>query len=139
MFDQNPVETFSCLLKGLSERNVGFVEGREPSEEESSRKALGKHYFYETTPHEQMDNVAKQLRSSFNGVYIANETMTYEKGLEFLRNGWADMISFGRLYISNPDLAERLINNQELNTHDEFSTYFSNFNPKGYIDYPFYD
>lgn len=32
MFDQNPVETFSCLLKGLSQRNVGFVEGREPSQ-----------------------------------------------------------------------------------------------------------
>jgi N-ethylmaleimide reductase len=65
--------------------------------------------------------------------------MTAERGLEYLNNGWADLISFGRLYISNPDLAERLINNQQLNTSLDFYTLFSNFNPKGYTDYPFYD
>ena len=65
--------------------------------------------------------------------------MTHERGLEFLKNGWADMISFGRLYISNPDLAERLIKNQPLNTSLDFYTLFSPFNPKGYTDYPFYE
>lgn len=43
---------------------------------------------------------------------IANDAMTYEKGLQFIRDGWADLISFGRLYISNPDLAERILNNR---------------------------
>jgi N-ethylmaleimide reductase len=65
--------------------------------------------------------------------------MTAERGLEYLNNGWADLISFGRLYISNPDLAERLINNQQLNTSLDFHTLFSNLNPKGYTDYPFHD
>lgn len=49
------------------------------------------------------------------------------------------MISFGRLYISNPDLAERIINNQELNNGWDWSTFFSPLNPKGYVDYPFYE
>ena len=86
-----------------------------------------------------MENVARTLKPFFNGIYIANSSMTYERGLEFLRNGWADMISFGRLYISNPDLAERLIKNQKLNTIVDFSTFFSPFNPKGYTDFPVYD
>ena len=53
-------------------------------------------------------------------------------------NGWADMISYGRLYISNPDLKERIVNNQELNTKWDWKTFFSPFNPVGYVDYPFY-
>ena len=65
--------------------------------------------------------------------------MTHERGLEFLKNGWADMISFGRLYISNPDLAERLTKNQQVSTKVDFKTFFSPFNPKGYTDYPFYE
>lgn len=52
-----------------------------------------------------MDVVAKILKPHFNGIFIANDSMTHERGLEFLKNGWADMISFARLYISNPDLA----------------------------------
>lgn len=49
------------------------------------------------------------------------------------------MVSFGRLYISNPDLAERIIKNQELNHKWDWATFFSPLNPKGYIDYLFYD
>ncbi|CAF1586392.1 unnamed protein product, partial [Didymodactylos carnosus] len=39
------------------------------------------------------------------------------KGLKTLQDGKADAIVFGRLYISNPDLASRLIKEQELNTN----------------------
>lgn len=49
------------------------------------------------------------------------------------------MISFGRLYISNPDLKERLVNGKELNQKWDFHTFFSPLNPKGYIDYPTYE
>lgn len=48
------------------------------------------------------------------------------------------MISYGRLYISNPDLKERIVNNQELNTKWDWKSFFSPFNPVGYVDYPFY-
>jgi N-ethylmaleimide reductase len=50
------------------------------------------------------------------------------------------MISFGRLYISNPDLAERLIEGKELNTNWDMKTFFgTEHGVNGYIDYPRYD
>ena len=56
-----------------------------------------------------MPNVCKVLRPYFNGILIANDNFDDKNGLEKIKNGEADMVSFGRLYISNPDLAERLI------------------------------
>lgn len=50
------------------------------------------------------------------------------------------MISFGRLYVSNPDLAERILKGQKPNPNWEFATFFGHqHGEKGYIDYPFYD
>lgn len=49
------------------------------------------------------------------------------------------MISFGKLYISNPDLAERLISGQKLNFDWDMKTFFGTEHGKtGYVDYPFY-
>jgi N-ethylmaleimide reductase len=49
------------------------------------------------------------------------------------------MISFGQLFIVNPDLAERIINNWPINTQLDKSTFYGNANgPKGYVDYPLY-
>ncbi len=53
------------------------------------------------------------------------------------------MISFGRPYICNPDLAERIINGLEIDTSRNWATYFrgpkkENLGAKGYTDYPFY-
>ena len=54
MYDQNPVETYSHLLKELSKRNVGFVEARESSEYGANKKGAGSKVYYEKTPPEQM-------------------------------------------------------------------------------------
>lgn len=43
---------------------------------------------------------------------MANDSFTPETGLEAIKNGWADLISFGRLYVSTPDLAERIAKGQ---------------------------
>ena len=48
--------------------------------------------------------------------------------------GKADAVAFGRLYIANPDLAERLSNDAELNEPDPATFYASG--PEGYTDYP---
>lgn len=70
---------------------------------------------YSISPAEQIENVCKAFRPYFNGLIIANDSFTSEKGIFAIRNGWADMISFGRLYISNPDLAERILQGQKIN------------------------
>jgi N-ethylmaleimide reductase len=46
------------------------------------------------------------------------------------------MISYGQLYISNPDLAERLINKWPINKNIDWKTVYTP-GAKGYTDYPF--
>ncbi|CAF4996953.1 unnamed protein product, partial [Rotaria socialis] len=49
-----------------------------------------------------------------------------------------DAIVFGRFYIANPDLAERLIKNQELNTKFNMKGFYGG-EAEGYTDYPTYE
>lgn len=58
-----------------------------------------------------------------------------------MRTGDADLISFGRLYVGNPDCAERIINgwplNKELKRNFLYGGNLVNV-AEGYNDYPFY-
>jgi N-ethylmaleimide reductase len=76
----------------------------------------------------------QSLRKSFNGVYMANNGYDLELALEARRLDHADLISFGRLYIANPDLVERLRSGASLND-PERETFFGG-GARGYTDYP---
>jgi N-ethylmaleimide reductase len=73
------------------------------------------------------------LRRSFNGTYIANNGYDLRLALEARRQNFADFISFGRLYIANPDLVERLRIGAPLNVPDR-ATFFGG-GAEGYTDY----
>jgi N-ethylmaleimide reductase len=68
------------------------------------------------------------------GAWMVNNG--YDKALaeQALANGAADLVAFGKLYISNPDLVERLRRNAPLNDADK--TTFYGGGAKGYTDYP---
>ncbi|KAI1486355.1 hypothetical protein F5X96DRAFT_655412 [Biscogniauxia mediterranea] len=55
-----------------------------------------------------------------------------------LKSGEADLVAFGRFFIANPDLAERLKNGWPLNPYDRDTFYGADPPEKGYNDYPFY-
>lgn len=70
---------------------------------------------------------------------IDNDSFDEKTGLERIRSGVCEAISFGKLYISNPDLAERIINGWEINRKWDMATFYDSKNgAKGYTDYPFY-
>ena len=75
------------------------------------------------------------LRRRFRSLYIGNNGYDRELALEARRRNLADLISFGRLYIANPDLVERLQIDAPLNTPDR-TTFFGG-GLTGYTDYPF--
>ena len=75
------------------------------------------------------------LRRSFKGLYIANNGYDLELALKARRENLADVIAFGRLYIANPDLVERLRIGAPLNVPDR-ATFFGG-GAAGYTDYPF--
>jgi N-ethylmaleimide reductase len=74
------------------------------------------------------------LRRSFKGLYIANNGYDLALALEARRQGLADLIAFGRPFIANPDLVERLRTDAPLNAPDR-STFFGG-GAAGYTDYP---
>lgn len=75
------------------------------------------------------------LRRAFRGAYIANNGYDLTLALEARRADRADLIAFGRPYIANPDLVERLRAGAPLNAADR-ATFFGG-GAHGYTDYPF--
>lgn len=92
-------------------------------------------------PVEQIDDVCKTFRPFFSGLMFANYGFNPESGLKKIQSGSCDGVSFGKLYISNPDLAERIIKGHPLNTNLDFTSLYGlllSDKSKGYTDYPFY-
>jgi N-ethylmaleimide reductase len=115
----DPEKIYSYLVRELSARGLGFihvVEGATGGPRDI----------------EPFDFVG--LRKNFNGAYIANNGYTRELAIEALRDGRVDLIAFGKSYISNPDLVERLRRNAPLNELDAATLYGGD--AKGYTDYP---
>lgn len=75
------------------------------------------------------------LRRLFNGLYMANNGYTLALALEARRSNLADLIAFGRPFIANPDLVERLRRGAPLNEARRETFYGGG--AAGYIDYPF--
>lgn len=76
----------------------------------------------------------QSLRRAFNGTYIANNMYDLDLAIEARATNRADLIAFGRPFISNPDLVERLRLGATLAEPDH-DTFYSG-EAKGYIDYP---
>src|ERR1700738_3019800 len=74
------------------------------------------------------------LRKRFKGAYIANNGYDFELASKVLAANEADLIAFGKPFIANPDLVERLKNGAPLNAPDKATFYGGG--AKGYTDYP---
>ncbi|MDA9009394.1 alkene reductase, partial [Alphaproteobacteria bacterium] len=74
------------------------------------------------------------LRSLFDGVYMANNGYNRNMAIEAITSGGADLIAFGRPFIANPDLVERLVQNSGLAEIDPATLYGGG--AAGYTDYP---
>lgn len=107
MFDSNPLQTFTYLLQKLDEKGIAFVELTEPPKiEEKTCYIEGK---------EQIPEVAKAFRGAFTRTLITNKGHTPETALDYINKGWADLVTFGNLFIANPDLVNKIKNGSELN------------------------
>ncbi|MFC7476288.1 alkene reductase [Dankookia sp. GCM10030260] len=83
------------------------------------------------------DNAAfdfQALRQAFAGAYMANNGYDLDLAQATLHAGHADLVAFGRPFIANPDLVERLRTGAPLNALDKDTLYGGG--AKGYTDYP---
>ncbi|MEO1005289.1 MAG: alkene reductase, partial [Cyanobacteria bacterium J06638_38] len=126
MHDSNLTATFTYVARELDSLGVGYLHIVEPRIKgnvtiEDDGTGLG----------------AKFFRSLFSGAIITAGGYTQETGEEVLENKDADFVTYGRLYVANPDLPKRFALGAELNQYDR-STFYTN-GEAGYIDYPFLD
>ena len=78
-----------------------------------------------------------EFRDVFAGVLVGSCGYTQEQAETALSSKVADLIAFGRDFISTPDLVERFTNGWPLNPPAEVGVWYS-FGPEGYIDFPTY-
>lgn len=78
-----------------------------------------------------------EFRAVFSGPLMGNCGYTQETAEAAIAGGDADLIAFGRPFLSNPDLVERFANGWELNPPADV-TVWSAPGPEGYTDFPFH-
>lgn len=80
------------------------------------------------------DRFREGLRARFPGTLIGAGNYTVEKAEDLLARGLIDAAAFGRSFIANPDLPQRLRDSAPLNT-PELATFYGG-GERGYTDYP---
>jgi N-ethylmaleimide reductase len=75
------------------------------------------------------------LRDRFKGIWMANNGYDREMAIAAVKSGRTDLVSFGRLFIANPDLVERFKENAPLNSMMAEDTLYGG-GGHGYTDYP---
>lgn len=80
----------------------------------------------------------KDFRAVYDGALIGNCGYDQVTAEAAIASGDADLIAFGRPFISTPDLVERFANNWELNPDAELSDWYGAGGSKGYTDFPTY-
>jgi N-ethylmaleimide reductase len=78
--------------------------------------------------------VTPLIRDIYTGAMIVNDSYDPQTGSEIVKKGLADAVAFGKPFIANPDLVERLRAGAPLNEPDPETFYTSD--AKGYTDYP---
>lgn len=75
-----------------------------------------------------------QLRERFGGTWMVNNGYSRQDAIDIVDKGMADLVAFGRSFISNPDLVARLKDNAPLNELQADTLYGGG--AEGYTDYP---
>jgi N-ethylmaleimide reductase len=121
--DSNPQALFNHVVDGLSPIGLAYL------------------HVVEGDTGGARDNIPfdyDALRRRFEGAWMVNNGYDREMALQAISSGRADLVSFGRLFIANPDLVERLKQNAPLNLLMEQRTLYGG-GAHGYTDYPTFE
>ncbi|QGZ39826.1 N-ethylmaleimide reductase [Pseudoduganella flava] len=117
--DADPETTYVAAASLLGELGVGYLHIAEAD--------------WDDAPHMPLA-FRQRLRAAFDGMLIYAGKYDAARARAALAGGWADMIGFGRPFVANPDLPERLRAGAPLAQHDR-ETLFGG-GAHGLIDYP---
>ena len=128
MKDSNPQATFSYVIEALNPFNLAYIHLMEPNEVDLATR-------------EVLNPVTPLFRPIYQGTIITNGGYDKEKGNAILTSGNADLVSFGKLFLANPDLPQRFELDAALNEPNPRTFYGRGQEDaeKGYTDYPFFN
>ena len=95
MSDDDPLSHFTRFAEELDRAGIVYLE------------VIGK-LFDQQEKDPQQDEIGRSLRSAFSRTYISNGDHDAGSARAAIESGAADLVSFGRPFIGNPDLPERL-------------------------------
>ncbi|HEV2079072.1 MAG TPA: alkene reductase [Allosphingosinicella sp.] len=119
--DSDPEPLFVAAAEALAEIGIAFLELREPGADGTFGKG-------------SVDPIAPAIRKVFTAPLVLNSDYDGASGEAAIQEGRADAITFGRPFISNPDLVARIASGAEL-APDDRATWYSQ-GAEGYTDYP---
>lgn len=120
MTDSNPAEHFGYFVEQLNRYNLAYLHVLEPSESDLRHGGT-------IVP-------ASYFRPLYQGKLMVNWDYDFAKGNAAIASGTADLVSYGKLFIANPDLPERFRLNAPLNQPNPATFYGGG--EAGYTDYP---
>ncbi|MDB5610228.1 MAG: NADH:flavin oxidoreductase/NADH oxidase, partial [Bradyrhizobium sp.] len=121
--DSDPTALFTYVAQQLNSFGLAYLHVVEPRIKGNIEIADG-----------QAPVASQQLRKIFKGKILAAGGFHPNTAEAIVASGDADAVAFGRSFVSNPDLPERIRTGAKLNDYDR-STFYS-FDARGYTDYP---
>jgi N-ethylmaleimide reductase len=126
MSDSDPQALFAYVAEALNRFGLAYLHIVEP-------RVRGNVVFAEG----QAPVAAQHLRQIFKGTIVAAGGFEPDSAADIVAKGDADLVAFGRHFISNPDLPRRIAEGLPLSPYDRDTFY--TFDAKGYTDYPAID
>ncbi|WP_413165753.1 alkene reductase [Capilliphycus salinus ALCB114379] len=126
MKDSDPKATFSYVIQELNRFNLAYLHLMEPNEQDLANR-------------EVLNPVLPIFRPIYSGTLVTNGGYTQETANIVLGENMAEAVSFGRLFLANPDLVKRFELNAVLNEPNPRTFYGQGAKnaENGYTDYPF--
>ena len=120
--DSNPVKTFAHIIDRLNDYPLVYLHIMEPYVDVSHLPHYLQHG--EVTPH---------FRKIYRGTLMTNGKFDTESGEQAIKEGNADLIAYGKPFISNPDLVEKYRSGTPITPWDVKTFYTQG--SEGYVDY----
>ena len=126
MHDSDPKATFSYVINALNDFNLAYIHLMEPNEIDLANRDV-------------INPVLPVFRPTYKGTIITNGGYDKQTGNQVVADEAAELVSYGKLFLANPDLPRRFELDAELNEPIPKTFYGrgDKDTENGYTDYPF--
>ena len=121
--DSDPMGLYTAVASALAGKSLSYLHVVRPNDHTGDGSGR-----------EEGDAIVASMRDAFDGAFIANGELEPAEAAEWIEEGDADAVAFGRLFIANPDLPERIAADGPYNEPDPDTFYGGG--AEGYTDYP---